>query len=190
MFQIEKNNIPPEKGNILISEPFLSDKYFERSVVLLVQHDNFGSMGFVLNKELNNHLASFFPKLNLPENIPVFKGGPVSSDQIYFIHTLGDTIPDSIEIMEGVYLGGDFDVIINLLKRSPITNKVKFFLGYSGWGENQLLHEIEMNSWLVGKTEANKIMKNEGEIMWKKSLSDLGDKYRSWANFPRRPFLN
>ncbi len=192
MFKITNNNIIPEKGSILIAEPFLSDKYFERSVVLLVEHNNNqGTMGFVLNKKMPEKMNDFFPELKVVDDIPIFRGGPVGLDKLYFIHTLGSIIPDSYEVINGVYFGGDFDVVKSYIEKgNPVEGKIKFFLGYSGWEQEQLNNEITIHSWLVGKTEETKVMKSEGELFWKKSLGDLGGQYKSWANFPKRPFLN
>jgi len=181
-----------EKGNILIAEPFLSDIYFERSVVLLVEHNSkHNTMGFVLNKMMIEKLNDFFPEMKDFNDIPLFRGGPVGSNRLYFIHTLGDTIPGAYEILDGLYFGGDFDIIKSyIISGNPVKGRIKFFLGYSGWEQQQLEEEIAQHSWLVGKTEQAKIMESEGEIFWKKTLQNLGGPYKSWANFPRRPFLN
>jgi len=181
-----------EKGNILIAAPFLSDTYFERSVALLVEHNGrHGTMGFVLNKMMKEKVNDFFPEMKDCNDIPVFRGGPVGSNRLYFIHTLGDIIPDTYEILDGLYFGGDFNVVKSyIISGNLVEGKIKFFLGYSGWEQQQLEEEIEQHSWLVGKAEQTKIMESEGEIFWKKSLRDLGEPYKSWANFPKRPFMN
>jgi len=192
MFQIKHNNVLPQKGNILISEPFLSDQYFERSVVLLVEHgDPYGTMGLVLNKPIQEKLHDFFPELKNLEPIPLFKGGPVSVNKLYFIHKLGDIIPGALLVRDGLYFDGDFDVVKAYLQNGHTAKgAIKFFLGYSGWEHDQLLQEIDHNSWLVGKLDESGVFKEEGEIYWKKSLQALGAKYRSWANFPKRPIMN
>ena len=192
MFHIENNHILPTKGNILISEPFLDDKYFGRSVVLLVEHDeNLGSMGFVLNKPMKTRLNDFFPELKSIPDIPLFQGGPVGTDKLYFIHTLGDMIPYSTAIGDELFFDGDFNCIKSYISEgNSVEGKIKFFLGYSGWSQKQLNDEISCNSWLVSKFDESRMMKHEGEICWKRALQSLGDKYKSWANFPKRPFLN
>ena len=192
MFQIKHNNALPQKGNVLISEPFLCDQYFERSVVLLVEHSGeFGTMGLVLNKPIQERLNDFFPELKNLEPVPLFRGGPVSANKLYFIHNLGDIIPGALPVRDGLYFDGDFEVVKSyLLNGHTAKGTIKFFLGYSGWEHDQLLQEINHNSWLVGKSDDLGALKEEGEIYWKKSLLALGDKYRSWANFPKRPFMN
>ena len=83
-----KNKIPPQKGRILISDPFLGDDYFERSVVYLCEHNQEGSFGFVLNNlvEINlNDLNDQFPEITTK----ISTGGPVETESMFFIHTLG-----------------------------------------------------------------------------------------------------
>ncbi|WP_446787053.1 YqgE/AlgH family protein [Macellibacteroides fermentans] len=192
IFKITHNNVLPEKGHILISEPFLQDAYFQRSVVLLVEHDKKGSMGFVLNKKLEMKLNRVIPEFeNLPD-IPVYLGGPVASDRLFFIHSLGDTlIPEAVEFSKGLYMGGDFDALKRyILAGHKLEGKVKFFLGYSGWTENQLSSEINQDAWVVGESSCNKVMLAEDESFWKASLSGLGGRYKTWSNFPKDPFLN
>lgn len=77
VFQIESNKVDPAKGNILISSPFLSDYHFTRSVVLLVEHDEEGSMGIIMNKDFRYHvlLNDLIPALEFAPPIPVYKGG-------------------------------------------------------------------------------------------------------------------
>lgn len=192
IFQITNNNVIPQKGSILISEPFLTDKYFERSIVLLVEHEEqTGTMGFVLNKPVKETFNDFFPEIKLAEKVSLFCGGPVSSNKLYYIHTLGNYIPNSYPVVGDIYFGGDFEAIKEYLSQeNPVNGYFKFFLGYSGWAQNQLNGEITENSWLVGNADTQKVMKAESEIYWKKSLQDLGEKYRFWANFPKRPFMN
>ena len=192
IFHIENNRVIPEKGKVLISEPFLNDRYFGRSVVLLVEHDaTLGSMGFVLNKPMKQRMNEFFPEFeNLPD-IPLFQGGPVGGNRLFFIHTLGNIIPGAIDIGEGLYFDGDFDVIkMYLAEGNPVENKIKFFMGYSGWNQKQLEEEISNNSWLVSQLENSRMMSAVDEAVWKKALQTLGNRYKLWANFPKQPFMN
>ena len=192
IFKITHNNVIPEKGHILISEPFLQDAYFQRSVVLLVEHDSKGSMGFVLNKKLEMLLNTVVPELKDFHEIPVYLGGPVASDRLFFIHTLGENIvPNAVEFSKNLYMGGDFDALKRYaLSGHNLEGKVKFFLGYSGWIENQLDNEIKQDSWVVGETSCNKVMLAEDESFWKSTLSGLGGRYKTWSKFPRDPYLN
>jgi putative transcriptional regulator len=191
IFKIKHNNSQPEKGNILISEPFLQDAYFQRAVVLLVEHNALGSMGFVLNKKTGFWVNDFFDGFDGIPQIPIYLGGPVSSDRLFFIHSLGNLIPDSVKIDDNLYFDGDFEVLRHyLLSGKPVHEKIKFFLGYSGWTENQLNGEIKQDSWLVSRSSNRNIMLAEGESFWKHSVESVGGSYMTWINYPKDPILN
>lgn len=192
IFKITHNNVLPAQGSILMSEPFLQDAYFQRSVVLLVEHNTEGSMGFVLNKKTDLIVNTFFPELEEYPEIPIYLGGPVSANRLFFIHSLGDLIvPDSVKIKDHLYFDGDFEALKRyMLKGHPIEGKVKFFLGYSGWTKGQLGSEINKNSWVVSHATKENILLADGESFWKNSLEQLGSNYEAWTKYPKDPYLN
>ena len=181
----------PEKGKILISEPFLRNIYFQRSVILLIEHNTQGTTGFVLNKRTDLLLNDFIYGLEGAPQIPIYLGGPVSSDHLFFIHSLGDLIPDSIQFGDNLYFDGDFESLnYYLLSGKPVSGKVKFFLGYAGWTENQLVDEIAQDSWLIGTASLHHIFFAEGDSFWKNSVESIGGAYNKWVNYPKDPLLN
>lgn len=188
-FQIE-NHLKPAKGRILIAEPFLEDYYFKRSIILLTEHNDEGSVGFVINNPVELKLSEALP--GFPDcDVPISLGGPVGTDSIQFIHTKGDLIPDSQKIKNGLYWGGSFLALKNALEEDLIRrDELLFFVGYSGWSPNQLNNEIDQNSWLVTELTLKMIMTYNRKDLWKKSLMNLGDKYKSWANIPEDPVFN
>lgn len=192
IFKITHNNVLPAQGSILMSEPFLQDAYFQRSVVLLVEHNTEGSMGFVLNKKTDLIVNTFFPELEEYPEIPIYLGGPVSANRLFFIHSLGDLIvPDSVKIKDHLYFDGDFEALKRyMLKGHSIEGKVKFFLGYSGWTKGQLGSEINKNSWVVSHATKENILLADGENFWKNSLEQLGSNYEAWTKYPKDPYLN
>ncbi len=190
IFKIKTNNIAPQKGRILIAEPFLSGNYFNRSVVLLVAHSTKGAVGFILNKRVEFPIHEIFP--DFPEfDAQVYLGGPVSTDSVYFIHKLGEQIPGSIHVLGNIYWGGDFvelkrQIKIGLLKPSDI----RFFLGYSGWDSGQLEQEIKEDSWLVTDIDENIVMRELNQASWVDFVKKAGTRYTIWENFPENPSLN
>lgn len=190
IFRIKSNNIAPQKGRILIAEPFLSGDYFNRSVVLLVAHSNKGAVGFILNKKVDFPIHDVFP--DFPEfDAQVYLGGPVSTDSIYFIHKLGDKLKGSIRVLDNLYWGGDFEELkrqikIGLLKPSD----VRFFLGYSGWEPGQLEREIKEDSWLVTDVEEEVVMRELSQASWVDFVKKAGVRYSIWENFPENPSFN
>ena len=192
IFKITHNNLLPAQGSILISEPFLQDAYFQRSVVLLVEHNTQGSMGFVLNKKTDLIVNTFFPELEEYPEIPIYLVGPVSANRLFFIHSLGDLIvPDSVKIKDRLYFDGDFEALKRYIQNGhSIEGKVKFFLGYSGWTEGQLGNEINKNSWVVSHAAKENVLLADGESFWKNSLEQLGSNYEAWTKYPKDPYLN
>ena len=191
IFKIETNHVVPSRGKVLISEPFLYDEMFGRSVILLVDHSTDGTMGLVLNKPLPLSLNDVLKEFKDISNIPIYKGGPLSTDTLFYLHTLKD-VEDSLQIGKGVYLNGDFDAIRRyILQGNDIDGKIPFFLGYSGWEHDQLCQEIEENTWLIGSTSIASLMNEKGSAeLWKNVLGQLGGKYEIWSRFPQIPTLN
>ena len=191
IFKIETNHVVPSRGKVLISEPFLYDEMFGRSVILLVDHSTDGTMGLVLNKPLPLSLNDVLKEFKDISNIPIYKGGPLSTDTLLYLHTLKD-VEDSLQIGQGVYLNGDFDAIRRyILQGNDIDGKIRFFLGYSGWEHDQLCQEIEENTWLIGSTSIASLMNEKGSAeLWKNVLGQLGGKYEIWSRFPQIPTLN
>lgn len=191
IFKIESNHVLPARGRILISEPFLCDKFFSRSVILMIDHTQEGSMGLVMNKLSPLSLTEIFDDLHSREQIPVYWGGPLGTDTIFYVHTLGN-IPHSFQVKRGLYMNGDFEAIKEYINREDsIEGKIRFFMGYSGWGSGQLQQEIKENTWIVSQTETDSLMdEKESNNLWRSSLTELGGKYKVWSRFPQTPGLN
>lgn len=190
IFKIKTNNVLPQKGRILIAEPFLPGDYFSRSVVFLVAHSEKGAVGFILNKKIDFMLHEVF--FDFPKfDAQVYLGGPVSADSIFFIHKLGDKLPGSIQVLGSLYWGGDFDVLKKLIGKGEIRPEdIVFFLGYSGWDAGQLENELKEDSWLVTDVDENLILRNADEVSWTSVVKKAGARYSVWENFPENPNLN
>ncbi|HZK08158.1 MAG TPA: YqgE/AlgH family protein [Bacteroidales bacterium] len=190
ILHIKGNKVKPAPGKILISEPFLFDHYFKRSVVLLADHNKEGSFGVIINKPMAvdfNEVVKNFPGFG----DDLYLGGPVSTSNLFYIHTLGDQIIDSVLIRKGLYWGGDVERIKELLLLGQLNkHNIRFFVGYAGWMPRQLDMELKRDSWLVADITTRQIMHGSAENLWKDSLLRLGDQYRHWINFPSEPSLN
>ena len=190
IFKIQSNNVLPSRGKILISEPFLRDATFGRSVVLLIDHTEEVSMGLIINKQLPIFVNDIIKEYKYIENIPLYKGGPIATDTLFYLHTLAD-IPGAIPISKGLYLNGDFDEIKKyILQGNKVDRYIRFFLGYSGWESEQLSTELKENTWLVSKEENAYLMNGDTKDMWKQALEKLGSKYETWSRFPQVPTFN
>tara|TARA_B100001287_G_scaffold233022_1_gene204323 strand:+ start:17787 stop:18371 length:585 start_codon:yes stop_codon:yes gene_type:complete len=182
------NNEKPKKGSVLISYPFLNDPYFGRSVVILCEHNENGTFGFVLNNftEIDLHkIDSNFPDINAKIGF----GGPVSKDSLFFIHSLGSKIANSLQIRNNLFYGGDFDQICSVLENTPdARKKIRFFIGYSGWDFEQLNAELRENSWItVNNLEDKLILDSNHEDLWKTALEMQQGKFKMISKFPNNP---
>lgn len=177
--------IVPEKGNLLVAEPsILNDQEFNRSVILITEHNNdTGTVGFILNKPSEYLINDLVPEINSIH--PVFIGGPVSEDNLYFVHRIPHLIPNSINIKGNMFWGGNFEVIQELLNNQKISHSdIRFFLGYSGWTENQLFDELKQVSWMVKENTYDNILEVQTSSFWKDELLKTGGEHKIWANAP------
>lgn len=180
-----------QKGNLLLAEPsIIGDLSFNRSVILLAEHNENGSVGFILNKPLEYTINDLLPEINA--SFKIYNGGPVEQDNLYFIHTIPDLITDSIEISNGIFWGGDFELTKSLINEGKITKEtIRFFLGYTGWTAHQLEAELEANSWIITSNNYKAaILKKASSKFWKEKIIELGGDYLIWSNAPENPVLN
>ncbi len=180
-----------KKGHLLIAEPsILGDLSFNRSVILLADHNNEGSVGFILNKPLKYTVNDLVP--DIESEFIIYNGGPVEQDNLYFIHNVPELIQNSVEISSGIFWGGDFDITRKLINDGSIKeDNIRFFLGYTGWDANQLETEMQSNSWIISKNICeNKIIGKATTDFWKEKILELGGDYLIWSNAPENPILN
>ena len=183
--------VKPKKGNLLVAEPsIIGDLSFNRSVVLLADHNKEGSVGFILNKPLGYTIQDLIPEIKV--NFKIYNGGPIEQDNLYFIHNIPQLIPNSIEIAEGIYWGGDFESTKDLINNDIIKqNNIRFFLGYSGWDAEQLQDELDSNSWIISENGLqNKIIGKSATDFWREKIIEQGGDYIIWSNAPENPMNN
>jgi putative transcriptional regulator len=185
------SSIPAAAGRLLISEPFMLDPNFKRSVILLTEYSDDGAMGFILNQPSEFLIGDLLPEIPYSE-MPVFIGGPVANNTLHFIHCCPAKIDGGIEIGGGVYWGGDFEEVKALITSYRLkVDEIRFFTGYSGWTSKQLDAEIKEDSWIVADKLSKEIIftKNEDNL-WREVVIGLGQRYAHIANFPENPELN
>lgn len=184
--------IKPGRGKMLISEPnILGDASFSRSVILLTEYNEHGVVGFILNKPVPYTLDQLIPEV--PLQLPVYQGGPVDVENLYFLHCVPDLIPNSHLINEPIYWGGDFKKAIELLLSGAIcAQDIKFFLGYSGWEIDQLDDELNASSWLVlnESKHTESVFNVNVDNIWRDKMKKLGGIYEIWSNAPDNPSYN
>ncbi|HNV30274.1 MAG TPA: YqgE/AlgH family protein [Cyclobacteriaceae bacterium] len=185
-----KNKFLPQKGGLLLSEPYLADPNFERTTILLTEHNDEGSVGFILNKPSDSRVSEVLDDLK-EYDARIFIGGPVQQDTLHFIHRV-PSLDDSIEIVPGLFWGGNFDQLITKIETRQIgSTDIKFFLGYSGWSAGQLDEELKIDSWIVSDQVSEELVfETEPDNMWKKAMRGLGGRFSVYSNYPADPRMN
>lgn len=177
-------------GQILVAHPFLKDDNFSRSIVLLADVAKSAAMGFILNKPFFRNLNDLIVDLDAI-HFPVYNGGPVQQDTLHFLHKRPDLIDDGNKICEHVFWGGNFELALSLVKDGILTPRdIRFFLGYSGWDEDQLHQEFKENSWLLHDGKSKFVFHHNNSTLWKDVLYDMGTAFSKFANYPIDPQLN
>jgi putative transcriptional regulator len=187
----DMSNITPQSGSLLISEPFLQDENFVRSVVLLCENNEMGSFGLVLNKLSIFKLDELLEECDLLDK-EVYVGGPVEQNTLHFIYRGEQQLADSVALGDQLWWGGDFKELVGKNKLGLIdTADFRFFLGYSGWENGQLKDELIENTWIIcDNSHAKNIFKVAPDDLWRVILKNMGGDFQVLANYPIDPRLN
>lgn len=184
------SDLSPAPGVLLIAPPNLEDPNFRRSVVFLCEHSDEGSFGLILNRPLGVHLSDVIEGVG-GTSLPLQQGGPVQSDTLHFLHTFGDAISDAIQVIDGIYWGGNFESLRALVDGSDeASSHVRLYLGYAGWSPEQLEFEIEQGGWILSDLASEAVFDAHPAGLWRTMLRRMGGEYAVWANFPEDPRLN
>lgn len=188
-FNFDATSLKP--GDVLISEPFLPDPNFSRSVVLITEfNEKDGAFGFIVNKPTELELSDVIDSFSHDGYI-FHVGGPVNPETLFFL--IGDTtlIPDARKVRNDLSWSGNFDEVRGLIGLGKIEPKdIKFFGGYAGWSPGQLEDEIKEKSWIIGKLSNQDILNGNPKEIWKKSLQHLGQQFSIMSTFPENPNMN
>jgi putative transcriptional regulator len=178
------------EGQLLVAHPLLNDGFFNRSVILLCSDNDEGSFGFITNFKTQFKLRDVRPQVK-NGNFPIFEGGPVAKDQLFFLHTLGKQISESVKIKENIYFGGDFNELLHHIEHATVRqDEVRFFVGYSGWGLGQLANEISNRHWLVHDHPGRDIFTTPYNELWKNKLEEKKRSYGIFADIGFDPSVN
>ncbi len=186
----ERNKVI-EPGSLLISEPFMADENFKKSIILICEHSKEdGTLGFVLNHATEFTLSDLIDDLKDCKMIVNF-GGPCELHSLHYIHTLGEMVPESTDLGNGLFWGGEFEAVINLINNGiGNDDNIKFYLGFSGWTYDQLIEEVHDSSWIIGKSRKEMLFEFDPQNLWHKVLEEMGTAYKILSNYPENPSLN
>ncbi len=180
------------KGDFLIALPsnfHPIDTDFNQSIVFITDYSESGYMGFIFNKPTDYILSEIVPQCS--GAFTIYNGGPVETDRLFYIHKCPELIPDSVHIINDIYLGGDYNSVFQLIDQGIIDHsEIRFFMGYSGWEPNQLESEILSEFWQCKSLNLSKLFTTNTKNYWKIAIQTLGPEYKLWINTPENPSLN
>ena len=180
----------PVPGALLVAEPPMPDPNFKRTVILLCEHSMDGSFGLVLNRPAHVKLSEV-ATIPLPFDATLWHGGPVQPDTLHYLHPYGAMLEGALPVLDGVYWGGDFDGLAEGLGEESLDReRVRFFVGYSGWGSGQLDAEVDEGSWIVLDGTPGVAFAEEDDDLWRQILREMGGEYALLSTFPDDPRMN
>ena len=178
------------KGQLLLDSGQLNGSFFQRTVVLICQHDAEGAFGLVLNRSSGNKLGEMIVA-DVPEqlkNQPLYLGGPVQLSALSFLHS-DSFLPDA-SVMPNLTLGHSLDTLVELGESFSATRKMKMFAGYAGWSPGQLEDEMKRDAWLTHPASLELVFDTNPARLWQQILKQKGIKYRIIAEMPEDVSLN
>ena len=188
---MDERDIDLGPGAILIAHPWLPDPNFQRTVVLVCEHmPEDTTFGLVLSRKLDHKVGELIETLS-DSGHDLFLGGPVQPNTLHYLHSYGELVDSAIEIQDGLFWGGNFDLIQGMVLAGDVTlNGIRFFAGYSGWGPEQLAEEIDEGSWILTTAPTDVILETEADKLWQTLLRRMGGQYTFLSNFPVDPRQN
>lgn len=195
LFNINVNvdSARPQTGGFIVAEPFLREEYFNHAVILLADYNpGKPAMGLVMNRNTDYMLHDVLDINGIKEDIPVYCGGPLSTDRLFYVHRMPDLIEGSTPLSDGLWIGGDFDQVCSYISQGmPTEGNIRFFVGYSGWDAGQLEEEISNHVWApVSIPDKFDVLTGEEDSYWHAVVRRLGKRFSGWRLQPMNPENN
>ena len=179
----------PVPGDVLVAEPPMADPNFRRTVILLCEHTTDGSFGLVLNRPAGLALSEATDEA-FPFDADLWTGGPVQPDTLHYLHPYR-RLDGALPVLDGVFWGGEFEAVRAGMEAGHFdAHRVRFFVGYSGWGAGQLDAEVDGGAWIVLQGSADLVFADGDDALWRQILRQLGGEYALLSTFPDDPRLN
>lgn len=178
------------KGHLLLDSGQLRGSFFQRTVVLICQHDSDGAFGLVLNRATGSNVGEMIVA-DLPntlKNFPLFLGGPVQPSALSFLHS-DSFIPDA-NVIPNLTLGHSLDSLMELGESFSPTRKIRMFAGYAGWSPGQLEDEMKRKAWLTHPASLELVFETDPKELWQAILRQKGWKYKLLSQMPEDLSMN
>ena len=182
------------RGHFLVAGPRLKDPNFFKAAVLLVEHNDEGAMGLVINRPssvtVESALAGHF---DLPAASGfVYQGGPVEQTALFILHDAQSLDPDETPIIPDLFIGSCADVFEEVVQASLLDDSIHYriFSGCSGWGEGQLEGELARGDWIVVRANLEQIFAEDPYSVWENLMEQYHKANRLLPNHPDNPEWN
>ncbi|ANT65300.1 MULTISPECIES: YqgE/AlgH family protein [Prosthecochloris] len=179
-----------QAGMLVMASAVMLEQNFRRTVLLMCEHNEDGSVGFILNRPMEVTVGEAVAEFE-GIDAPLHMGGPVQVDTVHYLHRRGDVLEDAMEVSPGIFWGGDRQHLNSLLSAGVVQpEEVRFFLGYAGWSPGQLEEEFSEGAWYTTEAARDIVFSDEYERMWSRVVRSKGGDYCFAANSPELPGMN
>jgi putative transcriptional regulator len=178
------------KGQFLLDSGQLRGSFFQRTVVLICQHDAEGAFGLVINRSSGSNVGEMI-LAEIPEVLrsnPLFLGGPVQPTALSYLYS-DDFLPDA-NVIPNLSLGHSLDTLLEISESFSATRKIRLFAGYAGWSAGQLEDEMKRKAWITHPASLDMVFDATPEKLWTHILASKGWEYRLLAQMPEDPSVN
>jgi putative transcriptional regulator len=178
------------RGKLLLDSGELRGSFFNRSVVLICQHDDQGAFGLILNQPSPNKVGEMLVA-DLPDTIkelPLFLGGPVQTTALSYLHS--DLFLPDANVLPNLSLSHSLEELVELGNSFASTQQIRLFAGYAGWSAGQLESELKRKAWLIHPATIDLVFRTDPTDLWNEILRAKGWKYRLIASAPEDLSLN
>jgi putative transcriptional regulator len=178
------------RGQLLLDSGQLRGSFFQRTVVLICEHNGEGAFGLVLNRSMGSRVGELLVA-DLPEALkesPLYLGGPVQPTALSFLHS-DAFIPDA-NVIPNLNLNHSLDALMEIGESFSATRKVKLFAGYAGWSPGQLEDEMKRDAWLTHPASLELVFDADPGQLWQMILRQKGGKYKLLSQMPEDLSLN
>lgn len=159
----------------LVAMPQLQDPNFSKSVILLCEHNDGGSMGLVINRDTDTLASSIVDFDSPPQSesgLEVSIGGPVDPQRGWLLLT--EQVSDAVEVAPGLYLSASRQVLRDMVAGTNPGCRCRFLVGYAGWGPKQLDRELAASAWLTVPVDTDLLFDAPADDVWEMAIRRLG----------------
>ncbi len=170
--RIPPQRTSPKKGTFLVAKRSMPDPRFRRTVILLLEHGDDGTLGLIINRPMDIPLSQALPDLDgiAKQKHFLFFGGPVAADRLIFLVRSDAQPQETAPVMADVYYSASKEALERAIRQRKGSQELRMFLGHSGWAGGQLEAELARGDWLVVQADPQTVFEQNPERIWPKLI--------------------